>query len=71
MSRTYDPKITALLCIDFYNDFLSEAASFGPGQGHGEGGQSARQPAPIVRTAREAGIKVYHVPHHRGDRAIT
>jgi hypothetical protein len=24
MTTTYDPKITALLCIDFYNDFLSE-----------------------------------------------
>ena len=24
MNTTYDPKITALLCIDFYNDFLSE-----------------------------------------------
>jgi nicotinamidase-related amidase len=23
-TNTYDPKATALLCIDFYNDFLSE-----------------------------------------------
>jgi hypothetical protein len=28
---TYDSETTALLCIDFYNDFLSRAANFGLG----------------------------------------
>ena len=27
---TYDPKTTALLCIDFYNDFLSEGGKLWP-----------------------------------------
>ena len=31
MTTTYDPKITALLCIDFCNDFLSEAENSGRG----------------------------------------
>ena len=31
MTTTYDPKITALLCVDFYNDFLSEGVSYGLG----------------------------------------
>jgi nicotinamidase-related amidase len=30
MTTTYDPKITALLCIDFYNDFLSEGGKLWP-----------------------------------------
>ena len=30
-TNTYDPKTTALLCIDFYNDFLSEGGKFWPG----------------------------------------
>ncbi len=27
---TYDPRTTALLCIDFYNDFLSEGGKLWP-----------------------------------------
>jgi hypothetical protein len=30
MTTTYDPKITALLCVDFYNDFLSEGGKLWP-----------------------------------------
>lgn len=66
MTTTYDPKITALLCIDFYNDFLSEGGKLWPwiekmaGENNLLGNLRT-----IVRTAREAGIKVYHVPHHR------
>lgn len=30
MTNTYDPKITALLCIDFYNDFLSVGRKLWP-----------------------------------------
>lgn len=26
MATNYDPRITALLCIDLYNDFLSDGA---------------------------------------------
>ena len=30
MTTIYDPKITALLCVDFYNDFLSEGGKLWP-----------------------------------------
>jgi hypothetical protein len=30
-TNTYERKTTALLCIDFYDDFLSERASSGRG----------------------------------------
>ena len=30
MTTTYDPATTALLCIDFYNDFLSEGGKLWP-----------------------------------------
>ena len=30
MTNTYDPKITALLCIEFYNDFLSVGRKLWP-----------------------------------------
>ena len=30
MTTAYDPKVTAVLCIDFYNDFLSEGGKLWP-----------------------------------------
>jgi nicotinamidase-related amidase len=30
MTTTYDPKTTAVLCIDLYNDFLSEGGKLWP-----------------------------------------
>ena len=66
MTTTYDSKITALLCIDFYNDFLSEGGKLRPWVN-----DMAKEVnlldnlRTIVRTAREAAIEVYHVPHHR------
>ena len=66
MTTTYDPKITALLCIDFYNDFLSEGGKLWPWvKDIAEEVNLLDNLRTIVRTAREAGIKVYHVPHHR------
>jgi nicotinamidase-related amidase len=66
MTDSYDPKITALLCVDFYNDFLSEGGKLWP---------MVKTMATelnllgnlrtIVKTARGAGITVVHVPHHR------
>lgn len=62
----YDPKTTALLCIDFYNDFLSEG---------GKRWESLKEVAnevglldnlhTLVKVARESGIMIFHVPHHR------
>jgi nicotinamidase-related amidase len=66
MATTYNPKITALLCIDFYNDFLSEGGKLWPWvKDMAKEVNLLDNLRTIVRTAREAGIKVYHVPHHR------
>ena len=66
MTTTYDPKITALLCIDFYNDFLSEGGKLWPWvRDMAKEVNLLDNLRTIVRTAREAGIKIYHVPHHR------
>jgi hypothetical protein len=66
MTSTYDPKITAVLCIDFYNDFLSAGGKLWPWvKDIAEEVNLLDNLRTIVRTAREAGIKIYHVPHHR------
>lgn len=66
MTTTYDPKITALLCIDFYNDFLSEGGKLWPWiEDMARKNNLLDNLRTIVHTAREAGITVYHVPHHR------
>jgi hypothetical protein len=66
MRSTYDPKTTALLCIDFYNDFLSEGGKLWPWvEDIAQEVNLLDNLRTIVRTAREAGIKIYHVPHHR------
>jgi nicotinamidase-related amidase len=63
---TYEPKITALLCVDFYNDFLSEGGKLWPWVKEiAEQVKLLDNLRTIVRTAREAGITVFHVPHHR------
>ncbi|SCG74844.1 cysteine hydrolase [Micromonospora inositola] len=66
MTETYDPGRTAVLLVDPYNDFISE------------GGQTWPKVEPIAKevglldnlraviaAAREAGIRVVFVPHHR------
>ena len=66
MTSTYDPRITALLCIDFYNDFLSMVGKLWPWvKDIAEEVNLLDNLRTIVGTAREAGVKVYHVPHHR------
>lgn len=66
MSLSYDPKITALLCIDFYNDFLSEGGKLWPWiKDMAEQNNLLDNLRSIVRTARDSGVKIYHVPHHR------
>ncbi|TWI71295.1 nicotinamidase-related amidase [Bradyrhizobium huanghuaihaiense] len=63
---TYEPAITALLCIDFYNDFLSVGGKLWPWVKEGaEEANLLENLRTIVRAAREAGIAIYHVPHHR------
>src|SRR5260370_25047707 len=66
MTTTYDPKITALLCIDFYNDFLSEGGKLWPWvKDMANEVNLLDNLRTILRTARDAGIKIYHVLHHR------
>jgi nicotinamidase-related amidase len=66
MAIAYEPRNTALLCIDFYNDFLSEGGKLWPWvKDMAEELHLLDNLRTIVRTVREAGITVYHVPHHR------
>jgi nicotinamidase-related amidase len=63
---TYDRKTTALLCIDFYNDFLSEEGKLWPWvKDMAKEVNLLNNFRTIVGTARELGITVCHVPHHR------
>ncbi len=53
-------------CIDFYDDFLAEGGKFWPWvEEMGRENNLLDNLRTIVHTAREAGITVYHVPHHR------
>jgi nicotinamidase-related amidase len=66
MTTTYDPKITAVLCIDLYNDFLSEGGKLWPWvKDVATEVRLLDNLRTIVHTAREARITIYHVPHHR------
>jgi nicotinamidase-related amidase len=63
---TYDAKTTALLCIDFYNDFLSEDGKLWPWvKDMAKEVNLLDNLHTIVGTARELGVTVCHVPHHR------
>jgi nicotinamidase-related amidase len=65
-SPIYEPKITALLCVDFYNDFLSEGGKLWPWvKDVAQQVNLLDNLRTIAHTARDAGITVYHVPHHR------
>src|SRR5438045_3381563 len=65
-SPTYEPKITALLCVDFYNDFLSEGGKLWPWvKDVAQQVNLLDNLRTIAHTARDAGLTVYHVPHHR------
>ena len=65
-SPIYEPKITALLCVDFYNDFLSEGGKLWPWvKDVAQELNLLDNLRTIAHTARDAGITVYHVPHHR------
>src|SRR5580704_8490314 len=63
---TYEPNITAVLCIDFYNDFMSEGGKLFPLiKDIAEEVGAFENFRKIVDAARAAGITIFHVPHHR------
>jgi nicotinamidase-related amidase len=66
MPETYDPRRTAVLLVDPYNDFLSEGGKIWPRVEPvaTEVGLLDNLRA-IVATAREAGVSVMFVPHRR------
>ena len=62
----YEPEITALLCIDLYNDFLAEGGKLFPWvKDIAVENNMHENLRSIVAAARRSGITVYHVPHHR------
>ena len=63
---TYEPHITAILCVDFYNDFMSEGGKLFPLiKDIAEEVGAFENFRKIVDAARAAGITIFHVPHHR------
>src|SRR5580700_10362753 len=63
---TYEPNITAVLCIDFYNDFMSEGGKLFPLiKDIAEEVGAFENFRKIVDAARAAGTTIFHVPHHR------
>jgi nicotinamidase-related amidase len=65
-ASTYPPAQTALLLIDPYNDFLSEGGKLaGRAQAVAAEAGTVRNMRAVVDAARQAGITVFYVPHHR------
>ncbi|MFD7447184.1 cysteine hydrolase family protein, partial [Streptomyces sp. NPDC059909] len=66
MSETYDPRRTAVLLVDPYNDFLSEGGEVWPRVEPiaTEVGLLHNLRA-VVGSARETGVRVVFVPHRR------
>jgi nicotinamidase-related amidase len=66
MAETYDPRRTAVLLVDPYNDFLSEGGKVWP-----ELEPVAREVGlldnlrAVVASARQSGVRVVFVPHRR------
>ncbi|WP_266181359.1 isochorismatase family cysteine hydrolase [Dyella humicola] len=66
MTTTYEASKTALLCIDLYNDFLSDGGKLWPWvEEQAKEVNLLDNLRTIVAACRRAGIAVYHVPHHR------
>src|ERR1700749_2084669 len=62
----YDPATTAILLVDPYNDFLSEGGKVWPRVKQiADEVNLLDHLAKVVAAAREHGVKVFFVPHHR------
>ena len=66
MNGTYDPRSTAILLVDPYNDFTSEGGKLWPRlQEVAEDVGLVDNLRAIVKAARNAAAQVVFVPHHR------
>lgn len=66
--QDYLPERTGILLVDPYNDFLHEDGKAWPkAKEVAEAVQLRKHLAEVVQTARELGIKVFYVPHHRAE----
>ncbi|MGX9146385.1 isochorismatase family cysteine hydrolase [Mesorhizobium sp. 128a] len=64
--HTYEKEITALLVIDAYNDFISEGGKIWPRiQAVAERNDCVPHMLQVLRAARDAGLRVFYVMHHR------
>jgi nicotinamidase-related amidase len=62
----YDPKITGLLVIDPYNDFISEGGKAWPRiKEVAEANQCVPNMLQVLEAARRAGIRAFYALHHR------
>jgi nicotinamidase-related amidase len=65
-TRTYDRKITGLLVIDPYNDFISEGGKAWPRiRAVAEANDCIRHMLEVLNAAREAEMRVFYAMHHR------
>ena len=63
---SHDPKATAILLVDPYNDFLSEGGKLWPRvKAIAEEVKLLDHLSKIISTARAQGLKIFFVPHHR------
>lgn len=68
MTNLYDKTTTGLLLVDPYNDFLSEDGKLYPRTKEvSESVNTIKHLKETVEGARNAGIRVFFVPHHRSE----
>src|SRR6516225_10749644 len=63
---TYDKRITALLVVDPYNDFISEGGKIWPRiKAVAEANNCVPHMLQVLKAAREAKLRVFYAMHHR------
>ncbi|HWZ70869.1 MAG TPA: isochorismatase family cysteine hydrolase [Casimicrobiaceae bacterium] len=66
MSLTYDKRLTALLVIDPYNDFISAGGKvWGRLKAVAEANGCVPHMAQVLNAARKAGLRIFYALHHR------
>lgn len=62
----YDPRLTALIVIDPYNDFVSEGGKvWGRLKGVAEANNCVPHMVEVLNAARKGGLRVFYALHHR------